>query len=153
MTTIYTVNNKVLKNSANDKWLIKKEAPAGFVMNGSDAIIRAYGPITKYVSWQSPAYPDIYNGNGKQYVLVNNNDTIPAGLTVNNLMYAESLIGGGPTAIDDTDMRKQGTSTGTLQNNDAGAGGYGVYLSLSINGELEQVQAYMANVSITIVDP
>lgn len=24
MTTIYTVNNKVLKNSANDKWLIKK---------------------------------------------------------------------------------------------------------------------------------
>lgn len=25
MTTIYTVNNKVLKNSANDKWLIKKE--------------------------------------------------------------------------------------------------------------------------------
>lgn len=27
MTTIYTVNNKVLKNSANDKWLIKKEAP------------------------------------------------------------------------------------------------------------------------------
>lgn len=27
MTTIYTVNNKVLKNSANDKWLIKKEGP------------------------------------------------------------------------------------------------------------------------------
>lgn len=27
MTTIYTVNNKVLKNSANDKWLIKKEVP------------------------------------------------------------------------------------------------------------------------------
>ena len=24
MSTIYTVNNKVLKNSANDKWLIKK---------------------------------------------------------------------------------------------------------------------------------
>ena len=24
MTTVYTVNNKVLKNSANDKWLIKK---------------------------------------------------------------------------------------------------------------------------------
>jgi uncharacterized protein (TIGR02145 family) len=27
MTTIYTVNNKVLKNSATDKWLAKKEAP------------------------------------------------------------------------------------------------------------------------------
>lgn len=27
MTTIYTVNNKVLKNSVSDKWLIKKETP------------------------------------------------------------------------------------------------------------------------------
>ena len=27
MTTIYTVNSKVLKNSATDKWLIKKETP------------------------------------------------------------------------------------------------------------------------------
>lgn len=28
MSTIYTFNGKVLKNSANDKWLTKKEAPA-----------------------------------------------------------------------------------------------------------------------------
>lgn len=28
MSTIYTFNNKVLKNSSNDKWLIKKEAPS-----------------------------------------------------------------------------------------------------------------------------
>jgi len=28
MSTIYTVNNKVLKNSVTDKWLIKKEAPS-----------------------------------------------------------------------------------------------------------------------------
>lgn len=27
MSTVYTYNNKVLKNSANDKWLAKKEAP------------------------------------------------------------------------------------------------------------------------------
>lgn len=27
MTTVYTVNNKVLKNSATDKWLAKKETP------------------------------------------------------------------------------------------------------------------------------
>ena len=27
MSTIYTLNGKVLKNSANDKWLIKKETP------------------------------------------------------------------------------------------------------------------------------
>lgn len=28
MSTIYTINGKVLKNSANDKWLTKKETPA-----------------------------------------------------------------------------------------------------------------------------
>ena len=28
MATIYTINGKVLKNSANDKWLVKKEEPA-----------------------------------------------------------------------------------------------------------------------------
>ena len=27
MSTVYTVNGKVLKNAANDKWLTKKEAP------------------------------------------------------------------------------------------------------------------------------
>lgn len=27
MSTVYTVNNKVLKNAANDKWLTKKETP------------------------------------------------------------------------------------------------------------------------------
>lgn len=27
MSTVYTINGKVLKNSANDKWLIKKETP------------------------------------------------------------------------------------------------------------------------------
>lgn len=27
MSTVYTYNNKVLKNSSNDKWLAKKETP------------------------------------------------------------------------------------------------------------------------------
>jgi uncharacterized protein (TIGR02145 family) len=35
MTTIYTVNNKVLKNSATDKWLAKKEAPSDEVTIGT----------------------------------------------------------------------------------------------------------------------
>lgn len=35
MTTVYTFNNKVLKNSTNDKWLIKKEVPLGVVQIGN----------------------------------------------------------------------------------------------------------------------
>lgn len=57
---VYTYNDKVLVNSANDKWLKEKEAPAGFVMNGSNAIETTGNAAT----WHSPTYPEVYNGNG-----------------------------------------------------------------------------------------
>ena len=152
MSTIYTVNNKVLKNSANDKWLIKKEAPAGFVMNGSNATITELSG-TYFVSWQGPAYPDGYNGNGKQYVLVNNNTTAQQN---NQLMYGNSPTSTGPNAINGAGMAVLGTSNGTLLNNLAG-GTYGAYLvwpnPAGSGVTLAQVQAYLANVTITIVDP
>lgn len=154
MSTVYTLNGKVLKNSANDKWLTKKEAPAGFVMDASNAtyITGQYGDI--FVTWQSPSYPDAYNGNGKQYILVNNNDSLIG--TPSQLMYASTLMNGGPDAISDSNMRELGTSTGVLSNNVAQAGGYGIYLQWSFGGQsvtIEQAQAYMANVTITILDP
>lgn len=152
MSTIYTVNNKVLKNSANDKWLTKKEAPAGFVMNASNAIFTATGPTNTniYISWQSPSYPDGYQGVGKQYILINNN---PEAATSNNpFMYGAAVTGGGPDAIRYNDMKILGTSTGTLLNNPVSSS-YGMYLTWALtNYTLEQAQAYMANVSITIVD-
>lgn len=152
MSTIYTVNNKVLKNSANDKWLIKKEAPAGFVMDASNAIYtKPYGSY--YVAWESPTYPDGYNGNGKQYILINNNSTAPNN---NPLAYSTSTSGGGPYAIQAADMTVLGQSTGVLLDNVAGST-YGTYLvwpsPFGVTGTLEEIQAYMANVSITIVDP
>jgi hypothetical protein len=151
MTTIYTVNNKVLKNSANDKWLIKKAGPAGFVMNGSNATYTedAQGYSQIYVAWEGPAYPSGYNGNGKQYILVNNN------ATGNNhqLMYSTGTATGGPDMISTNDMGVLGTSNGVLLNNVAG-GAFGTYIVWPFTlMTLEQVQAYMANVSITIVDP
>ena len=152
MSTIYTLNGKVLKNSANDKWLAKKEGPAGFVMNASNAIYTLVDG-SYYVSWRGPAYPDGYNGNGKQYTLVNNNEESPNG---NPLVYATSPSdSGGPKAILALGMIPLGESTGTLLNNVAG-GDYGSYIVWPCpieSSTLEQVQAYMANVSITIVDP
>jgi hypothetical protein len=150
MSTVYTVNGKVLKNSANDKWLIKKEASAGFVMNASNAEYYLMGG-SYWVSWQAPTYPNVYNGNGKQYTLVNNNTT---GQGNNPLMYASTQRNGGPNAINGSDANILGTSTGTLLNNEAADGGYGVYLIWPFSGyTLEQLQAYMANVTITILDP
>ena len=150
MSTVYTLNGKVLKNAANDKWLTKKEAPAGFVMDASNAI---YTLNDKYywVSWQGPAYPEGYNGNGKRYILVNNNSTSGS----NQLLYDSGLAVGGPYALNSDEMNALGTSTGVLLNNPAGEQ-YGIYLTWPnpVQGyTLEQLQAYMANVSITIVDP
>lgn len=147
MATIYTINGKVLKNVTTDKWLAKKEAPAGFVMNGSNATLTSSGGLI-YVSWQSPGYPDGYNGNGKQFTIVNNNGEANG----SQLMYTSSSTGSGPDAISSTDMRTLGTSTGVMSNNVAG-GTYGAYLTVVLSGTLEQAQAYVANLSITIADP
>lgn len=151
MSTVYTVNGKVLKNAANDKWLAKKEAPAGFVMDASNAEIAFIESANQYyVTWEGPAYPSGYNGNGKQYILVNNNDT---SFTTPGLVYSPSIGAGGPPAISSSDFFTQGTSTGVLSNNVAG-GDYGKYFAMGCGGlTLEQAQAYFANVSITIVDP
>lgn len=151
-TTVYTYNDKVLVNSANDKWLKKKEAPAGFVMNASNAIYTLVGN-SYYIAWEGPAYPDGYNGNGKQYILVNSNTVTPASL--NPLTYGNGLNVPGPNAIAGSDMYIQGTTTGVLLNN-AAFGTYGNYIVWPAPiqaATLEETEAYMANVSITIVDP
>lgn len=154
MSTIYTVNGKVLKNADNGKWLTKKETPV-FVMNASNATITVSGNEC-YVSWQSPTYPSAYNGDGKQYILVNNNDTAP-GVASSPLMYGDSAAHGGPDAIHVADMKVLGTSSGTLVNNsiplEVGFGKYLVWQNIIISPTVEKVQAYLANVSITIVDP
>lgn len=153
---VYTYNDKVLVNSANDKWLKEKEAPAGFVMNGSNATYTLVND-TYWASWEGPAYPDGYNGDGKQYVLVNNNATAVGGTNI-SLYYGGNIAAGGPTAINATDINKLGTNTGTLASNPAPSAGYGIYFTLPVPGTgvnkftLEEVQAYMANFSITILD-
>lgn len=153
MATIYTLNGKVLKNASNGKWLVKAE-PVGFVMDGSNATYTLQGSMY-FVSWQSPSYPDVYNGDGKQYILVNNNATAPSS---NPLMYVDVPTYAGTPAITGADMAVLGTSTGILLNNTPAAGPdtCGKYLNWPnpvSDATLEQLKAYMANVSITIVDP
>lgn len=152
--TVYTYNDKVLKNTATDKWLKKKEAPAGFVMDASNAEYLFNGG-QYWVSWHSPAYPSAYNGNGKQYTLVNNNtpSTTSPILTMGLTYTLESPLGG-PRAIESANLLTLGTSTGTLMNNSSVGDEYGVTLSFSCGGAtLEQVQTFVSNLTITILDP
>lgn len=151
MSTVYTVNGKVLKNSSNDKWLIKKEAPAGFVMDASNATISGY-----WIYWQSPEYPNGYDGNGKSYTIVNNNND-EVQIAGSGLMYlpGNNITTGGPMAIPTANMV---TGSGTLSANSAGvASGYGTYLGIPLTAggstpTAEQVQTYASNITITILD-
>lgn len=142
---VYTYNDKVLVNSANDKWLKEKEAPAGFVMDASNAQYYNTGSSWIYLYWNGPDFPNGYDGNGKQCVIVNNGQTL-----LNPLMYLNDSLNGGPFAINSSDLV---TGTITMNANMAGAAsGYGKYLGIPFNSE-EAARAWVANVSITIVDP
>lgn len=146
--TVYTYNDKVLKNVATDKWLKKKDP---FIMNASNAILTQSGDYY-WVAWEGPAYPSAYNGDGKHYVVVNNNtaEDITA-REPTQLMYSNTPNGGGPPAIYQTIIQTIGTSTGTLASNPIPSS-YGVYLEISVKGTEEEVRAYLANLTITILD-
>ena len=151
MSTVYTLNGKVLKNAANDKWLAKKEAPAGFVMNASNAIVTWQGG-TCAVAWEAPSYPDNYDGNGKHYSITNNTSAGEYSIQT-GLMYASSATGGGPAAINDTVIKTIGTSTGTMNANPS-VSMFGQYLGISLTAASEEaVRTWLANVTITILDP
>lgn len=145
---VYTLNGKVLKNSANDKWLQKKEP---FVMNASNATFTRSGSSNSYVSWEGPAYPDNYDGGGKQYIIVNNNSAeVITDMIQSQLMYSNVINGGGPDAIKLANMRISGTSTGTLSANPVPSM-FGKYLIMNLRGTEEQINAYVANLTITIM--
>ena len=128
------------------------KVPERFVMNASNAILFQNNQ-NYYVSWEGPAYPSAYNGGGKQYIVVNNNSAeVTAERIPSQLMYTSTATGGGgPTAIDYTIIQTNGTSTGTLTSNPVPS--YGVYLTINVKGTEEEVRAYLANLTITIVDP
>lgn len=157
MSTIYTLNGKVLKNSATDKWLAKKEEPAGFVMNASNAIIDTSGVgNASFLAWKGPAYPSGYDGQGKQFIVVNNNsnETIKASI---GMMYSTGITENGPKAINNV----MTSNTGTLNANQAPVSqGYGAYLIIPVINTRAaadipteaEMQEYAANITITILD-
>ena len=137
MSTVYTVNGKVLKNSATDKWLTKKETPV-FVMNSSNAI-----NLTEYAAfWEAPTFPASCDFDGKSIEVTIKDTGVSFGEF--RLSYASSSTGaGGPYAIQWTNPDGSGpeghyeVSTGTYQMTglaNLAGGDYGKYLALSFSG-------------------
>lgn len=157
MSTIYTVNGKVLKNAANDKWLTKKETPV-FVMNASNVIYHNQW----YAIWESPTYPDICDFDGKS-IEVTIKDT-GVSFAEFRLQYSDtSTSGGGPYAIQWVNPDGSGSqgqyliTPGTYQltglKNLAG-GNYGKYLALSFAGPISTISnEALEKVEIKVVDP
>lgn len=76
MSTIYTINGKVLKNVTTGKWLAKKEAPAGMVLNASNSVGTSSGNTVTY--WNGPNYPEGCNLEGKTIIVtVSESITLP----------------------------------------------------------------------------
>lgn len=118
--------------------------PEGFVMNASNAQYYTSGSWT-FLYWNGPSFPNGYDGGGKQCVIVNNGQA-PG----NSLMYVNDDLSGGPFALNSSDIV---TGTVTMNTNVAGAAsGYGKYFGIAFNSE-EDARAWVANVTITILDP
>lgn len=133
--TVYTYNDKVLKNVANDKWLKKKEAPAGFVMDASNVV----GTNSNSATWHSPTYPEMYNGNGKHAQFILHEDLTDVGNILLYYVQSNSPWSAGPlTKIYEAGTLvvtlPAGTYDFTLDNNPAALGGYGDNLTVTING-------------------
>ena len=147
MSTVYTVNGKVLKNSANYKWLTKKEAPAGFVMNARNVVnTTGIGAGTVgIIAWEGPNYPNNCNLSGKTLQV-----KITSTITANNkgssrFMYASVNNSGGPdiAAITET---QPGTYTYVCNYNPAEST-YGKYLTLEL-GNISDID----KIELTILD-
>lgn len=152
MSTIYTINGKVLKNVTTGKWLAKKEAepvPAGFVMNASNVA----GSYATHILWEGPDYPNGWNGEGKTIRLIVSEDiTLP---------YDSFRIGYGRTNTDQQEflplvdwqyptngVLSAGTYTYTGQANQAASYGFGAYIALNNVNSSD-----VSKITIQIVDP
>lgn len=150
--TVYTYNDKVLKNSVNDKWLKKPDAPAGFVMNASNATIS-----NNTANWESPNYPEYCNLGGKTAIVTISETISAANLT---LYYSASLASSAaPSAFvlltDSNDHISAGTYTLTLSDNQAtpAQGAYGKYLTLFRYGPDTTIDTtFLSKITIQILD-
>ena len=147
MSTVYTVNGKVLKNSANNKWLTKKEAPAGFVMNASNAFsTNQMNGTLGIISWKGPNFPDNCNLSGKTLqVKITSNITANTNSGSSRFMYASVDNSGGPDVAAITETQP-GTYTYVCNNNPAESA-FGKYLTLEL-GNISDID----NIELTILD-
>jgi hypothetical protein len=152
MKTIYTFNSKVLKNSVSAKWLAKKEAPTGFVMNASNATIS-----DGKANWEGPNYPEYCDLGGKTAQIIISEDISVASLVI---YYSKDMSSSAsPEACrlygNSNNVIAAGTYSITVNNNQATAaqGAYGKYLVMFRYGPETTIDStYLSKIEIRIID-
>lgn len=151
-TTVYTYNDKVLVNSANDKWLKKPDAPAGFVMNASNATIS-----NNTANWEGPNYPEYCDLGGKTAQFIISEDISASSLV---LYYSKELSSSASPEMcrlfgDSNNTITTGTYSITVNNNQAPAaqGAYGKYLTMFRYGPDTTIDStLLSKIEIRILD-
>ena len=125
--------------------VFKVNEPEEFVMNASNANISG-----NYEYWESPTYPDVYNGNGKTAIV-----TISAPLTNSTnmpLFYSQTITVGGPVALTIPLNPEVGTYTFTLADNAGASEGFGKYFVLLFSS-VSAREADASKIDIRIINP
>lgn len=108
MATVYTLNGKVLKNAANDKWLVKKPEPETYKLDSTTLEGYGYDMGNGFIGgiWRGPDYPNGYDSTGhKLRITVLNNITIGINIDYKQIRgwfldtTSSGYISAGPTAI------------------------------------------------------
>ena len=122
--------------------------PEGFVMNASNTV----SSTSTHATWESPTYPDGWNGYGKTLELTVSQDITTSGGMA--LMYNNVENSNGPVAVElikGAGTLSAGKHTYTLDSNAAPTSqGYGKYMVITeLNGSTSNWLPY---ISMTILD-
>lgn len=129
--------------------VFKIDEPEGFVMNASNIS----SSTSTHASWESPGYPDGWDGGGKTLEL-----TVSQDITLNDgfaLLYNNIENNNGPLAVEfshSSGTLSAGKYTFTMQSNAAPTSqGYGKYLVVTGIGNF--TSDWLPYISIKILDP
>lgn len=136
--------------------VFKINEPEGFTFNYADKAHEGTLDSGYFANWQSPTYPEAYQGEGKHVRVVVSED-IP-NMGVFQIRYMPSIDGSNGSQCysinaDSNFTIAAGTYEGTLTANPATTA-LGVYIGITLQGPsgVPTIQDFLSKVTITILD-
>lgn len=136
--------------------VFKIDEPEGFTFSYADKVYEGTMSSGYFANWQSPTYPEAYQGEGKHVRVVVNEDITNMGIfQIRYMASNDSDLGLSCYSInaDNNFTIAAGTYEGTLTANSA-ISDLGVYIGITLQGpNPPTLQDFLSKVTITILDP